>query len=115
MKPIIFIFIPYFWPSYICDKRAKVSENDKRDKRQMYIRFFNFSIFCKVPLVNLFFFHQRWVQLKRDELQSKNSSLEFKLHRLKFIDLVKEGQWREALEYSKNFSRFTTQMKGICV
>ncbi|XP_065071367.1 E3 ubiquitin-protein ligase RMND5A-like isoform X2 [Rhopilema esculentum] len=55
----------------------------------------------------------RWVQLKRDELQSKNSSLEFKLHRLKFIDLVKEGQWREALEYSKNFSRFTTQIKEI--
>eukprot|EP00112_Aurelia_sp_Birch-Aquarium-sp1_P019420 Seg48.11 transcript_id=Seg48.11/GoldUCD/mRNA.D3Y31 product="Protein RMD5 A" protein_id=Seg48.11/GoldUCD/D3Y31 len=55
----------------------------------------------------------RWVQSKREELIEKSSPLEFKLHRLKFIDLIKEGRCKEALEYSKNFSRFRENMKEI--
>ena len=50
---------------------------------------------------------------KREELISKNSPLEFKLHRLKFIDLVKNGRCKEALDYAKNFSRFREHLKGF--
>ena len=50
---------------------------------------------------------------KREELNSKNSPLEFKLHRLKFIDLLKEGRSKEALDYAKNFSRFREHIKGL--
>lgn len=50
----------------------------------------------------------RWAQANRERLQSQNSSLEFKLHRLRFIDLVQEGPDRqaEALLYARNFAPF---------
>jgi len=54
-----------------------------------------------------------WVMAKREELISKNSPLEFKLHRLKFIDLVKNGRCKEALDYAKNFSRFREHLKEV--
>ena len=50
---------------------------------------------------------------KREELNSKNSPLEFKLHRLKFIDLIRNGRCKEALDYAKNFSRFREHLKGM--
>ena len=52
---------------------------------------------------------------KRDELNSRNSPLEFKLHRLKFIDLLRNGRCKEALNYAKNFSRFREHLKGMFV
>eukprot|EP00794_Sanderia_malayensis_P005489 gene5489-6174_t len=55
----------------------------------------------------------KWVESKRDELDAKNSPLEFKLHRLKFIDLIVKGDCTEALAYSKNFSRFRDNLKEI--
>lgn len=42
------------------------------------------------------------------ELKLRGSSLEFRLHKLKFLDLLKEGQHKEALEYSKQFASFAS-------
>ena len=42
------------------------------------------------------------------ELKLRGSSLEFRLHKLKYLDLLKEGQHKEALEYSKQFARFAS-------
>ena len=40
-----------------------------------------------------------------------NSSLEFKLHRLKFVTLVDGGMLQEALQYSKLFGQFANKHK----
>ena len=40
-----------------------------------------------------------------------NSSLEFKLHRLKFITLLDNGMLQEALQYSKLFGHFANKHK----
>ncbi|XP_067656917.1 E3 ubiquitin-protein ligase RMND5A-like isoform X1 [Haliotis asinina] len=52
-----------------------------------------------------------WAEANRDRLLQKNSSLEFKLHRLQFIDLLRQGPERqkEALWYTRNFSPFAHQ------
>jgi len=42
------------------------------------------------------------------ELKVRGSSLEFRLHKLKYLDLLKEGRHKEALEYSKQFARFAS-------
>ena len=42
------------------------------------------------------------------ELKVRGSSLEFRLHKLKFLDLLREGRHKEALEYSKQFARFAS-------
>ena len=42
------------------------------------------------------------------ELKVRGSSLEFRLHKLKYLDLLKEGHHKEALEYSKQFARFAS-------
>ena len=49
-----------------------------------------------------------WAQAHRDELQTHRSSLEFKLLRLHFIDLVSQGvtKQQEALLYARNFAPF---------
>ncbi|XP_013415878.1 protein RMD5 homolog A [Lingula anatina] len=49
-----------------------------------------------------------WAHTNRAALQSQNSSLEFKLHRLKFISLLLEGpeSQQKALLYAKNFAPF---------
>ncbi len=50
----------------------------------------------------------RWAQDNREKLQSQNSSLEFRLHKLQFIHLVRQGieHQTEALHYAKNFAPF---------
>ncbi|XP_064602165.1 E3 ubiquitin-protein ligase RMND5A-like [Liolophura sinensis] len=57
----------------------------------------------------------RWAQLNRNQLLAHGSSLEFKLHRLYFIDLIKQGpsRQREALMYARNFSLFTSHDKDL--
>lgn len=50
----------------------------------------------------------RWAEENRDKLNEIRSSLEFKLHRLHFIDLLKRGPSHQslALQYSRNFAPF---------
>ena len=52
-----------------------------------------------------------WALANREQLEDKNSSLEFKLHRLHFIDLIKQGPEKqvETLNYAKQFARFAYQ------
>ena len=50
----------------------------------------------------------RWAQARHMELKVRGSSLEFRLHKLKYLDLLKEGRHKEALEYSKQFARFAS-------
>ena len=57
-----------------------------------------------------------WVEVHREELTKMNSSLEFKLHRLKFVTLLDTGMLQEALQYSKLFGQFANKhKKGACV
>ena len=55
-------------------------------------------------------FNFRWAQENRAKLSSQHSSLEFKLHRLHFIDLVKQGAHKqlEALNYARQFAAFAS-------
>lgn len=56
-----------------------------------------------------------WAQTNRVRLQAQGSSLEFKLHRLRFISLVEQGYEKqtEALFYARNFEPFAiTHTKG---
>ncbi|XP_002741553.1 E3 ubiquitin-protein ligase RMND5A-like [Saccoglossus kowalevskii] len=50
----------------------------------------------------------QWAQLHRQQLQSQNSSLEFKLHRLQFIELLRSNtaNQQEILLYARNFAIF---------
>ncbi|KAL8580448.1 hypothetical protein ACOMHN_001217 [Nucella lapillus] len=52
-----------------------------------------------------------WAQANRERLAEENSSLEFKLHRLHFINLLREGYavQQDALEYARNFAPFAAQ------
>ncbi|CAH3025767.1 unnamed protein product [Porites evermanni] len=50
----------------------------------------------------------QWAQSRHKELKVRGSSLEFRLHKLKFLDLLREGHHREALQYSKHFARFAS-------
>lgn len=52
-----------------------------------------------------------WAQANCDRLREINSSLEFKLHRLKFISMIKQGPTAQlaALYYSRNFEKFAEQ------
>lgn len=51
-----------------------------------------------------------WAQARRDSLESNNSTLEFKLHRLHFIRLLQQGgiqSQQEAIQYArKHFHQF---------
>lgn len=49
--------------------------------------------------------------MNRNELKAISSSLEFKLHRIKFIQLVQQGPKAqlEALKYSRNFTLFANE------
>lgn len=67
-------------------------------------------------LCELFYFS--WAHTHAVKLREMNSSLEFKLHRLKFINLIKEGPSAQlaALYYSKNFEKFADQhARGIFI
>lgn len=70
----------------------------------------NFYIFCQFfPLIS-------WAEENRDNLNEIRSSLEFKLHRLRFIDLLKQGpsHQSQALQYSRNFEAFADRhTRGI--
>ncbi|XP_041476747.1 E3 ubiquitin-protein ligase RMND5A-like isoform X1 [Lytechinus variegatus] len=50
----------------------------------------------------------QWAANHREQLRSQNSSLEFKLHRLHFIELIRQGPEKqiEALLYARHFSQF---------
>jgi len=50
----------------------------------------------------------RWAESNRDQLRQHNSSLEFKLHRLRFIEYVERGACgqSDAVQYAKNFAPF---------
>ncbi|OWF43962.1 protein RMD5 homolog A-like [Mizuhopecten yessoensis] len=52
-----------------------------------------------------------WATSNKDRLREINSCLEFKLHRLKFIDLLRQGHMSqtEALYYSRHLSQFASQ------
>ncbi|XP_065882937.1 E3 ubiquitin-protein transferase RMND5B-like [Dysidea avara] len=52
-----------------------------------------------------------WVEAHKMELSKMNTSLEFKLHRLKFIGLLDQGMLQEALQYSKLFGQFASHHK----
>ncbi|MPC25801.1 Protein RMD5 A [Portunus trituberculatus] len=54
----------------------------------------------------------QWAEENREKLRAQNSSLEFKLHRLAYINLVKEGPHRvpQAIEYARlHFTPFVYQ------
>lgn len=55
-------------------------------------------------------FSDRWAEQNRNGLIDINSSIEFKLHRLQFIDLIRQGPERqlEALMYTRNFAPFAS-------
>lgn len=51
-----------------------------------------------------------WANKYSAELEQKNSSLEFKLHRLAFLQIVKGGRANEAIAYARtNLSKFVTR------
>lgn len=63
---------------------------------------------------NLFAF--RWARDNRDRLKEHNSSLEFRLHRLRFIEFVERGADGQsaAVQYAKNFAPFAAaHSKGL--
>ena len=66
-----------------------------------------FHLLCHL-VFDLFGFFLRWAQSRHKELKVRGSSLEFRLHKLKFLDLLREGHHREALHYSKHFARFAS-------
>jgi len=49
-----------------------------------------------------------WAKENRDRLASTGSALEFRLHRLQFTELIKQGHTKQtqALAYAKNFAAF---------
>ncbi|XP_070210270.1 E3 ubiquitin-protein ligase RMND5A-like isoform X2 [Littorina saxatilis] len=53
----------------------------------------------------------QWAEMHRERLSEENSSLEFRLHRLYFIHLIRQGNicQREALLYARNFAPFASQ------
>ncbi|XP_063221826.1 E3 ubiquitin-protein ligase RMND5A [Bacillus rossius redtenbacheri] len=54
----------------------------------------------------------QWAQAHRDSLAAQNSSLEFKLHRLQFIDLIQHGPSAQddAIHYARtHFHQFVSQ------
>ena len=58
----------------------------------------------------------RWAEENREQLRQHNSSLEFKLHRLRFIEYVERGPCgqSDAVQYSKNFAPFAAaHSKGL--
>ena len=58
----------------------------------------------------------RWSESNREQLQQHNSSLEFKLHRLRFIEYVERGvcAQSDAVQYAKNFAPFAAaHSKGL--
>ena len=52
-------------------------------------------------------FH-RWAEVNRAELNRRNSPLEFKLHRLRYIELIKHGadKQKEILDYARRLAPF---------
>ncbi|RNA39808.1 RMD5 -like protein [Brachionus plicatilis] len=52
-----------------------------------------------------------WCQMNSKELKAIHSNLEFKLHRLRFIQLVQQGPKAqlEVLKYSRNFTQFANE------
>ncbi|XP_057307951.1 E3 ubiquitin-protein ligase RMND5A-like [Hydractinia symbiolongicarpus] len=55
----------------------------------------------------------KWAISHHSELLAKGSSLEFKLHKLKFIDYLSNKRYKEALEYSKIFQTFPSHSVEI--
>ena len=58
----------------------------------------------------------RWAETNRDQLRQHNSSLEFKLHRLRFIEFIERGACgqTDAVQYAKNFAPFAAaHSKGL--
>jgi len=58
----------------------------------------------------------RWAETNRDQLRQHNSSLEFKLHRLRFIEYIERGACgqSDAVQYAKNFAPFAAaHSKGL--
>jgi len=58
----------------------------------------------------------RWAETNREQLRQHNSSLEFKLHRLRFIEYVERGTCgqSDAVQYAKNFAPFAAaHSKGL--
>ena len=66
---------------------------------------------CKGILCMLLF--SSWAVEHHEELKSIHSDLEFKLHKLKFLSLLRAGHYKEALYYSRRLSAFEGHMKGI--
>jgi hypothetical protein len=60
----------------------------------------------------------QWAESNRELLLAQSLSLEFRLHKLQFIELVQQGpgsQW-QAIEYAKNFASFaSTRSKELQV
>ena len=54
-----------------------------------------------------------WAVEHHEELKLIHSDLEFKLHKLKFLSLLRAGYYKEALYYSRRLSAFEGHMKGI--
>ena len=60
--------------------------------------------------------HFRWAEQNREELNRRKSPLEFKLHRLRFIELIKCGaiKQKEVLDYARKLAPFAEEhTKGI--
>ncbi|XP_066926710.1 E3 ubiquitin-protein ligase RMND5A-like isoform X2 [Clytia hemisphaerica] len=54
-----------------------------------------------------------WAVSHHEELKSMHSELEFKLHKLKFLTLLRSGFFKEALYYSRKLSAFDGHLKEI--
>eukprot|EP00118_Oscarella_pearsei_P017199 m.169595 g.169595 ORF g.169595 m.169595 type:complete len:410 (+) comp39004_c0_seq4:354-1583(+) len=52
-----------------------------------------------------------WIAANHEWLTARKSCLEFKLHRLKFLSLLQEGERGIALEYARNFAPFAELRK----
>ena len=64
------------------------------------------NLFLHVLVSKSFLVQHRWTEVHREELQQNNSSLEFHLHRLKFVSLVSQARIKDALDYAKVLGRF---------
>lgn len=60
-----------------------------------------------------------WATANHDSLEAHNSSLEFKLHQLKFIEMLRQGAayQTDAISYARtHFRKFVYKHeKGICM
>ena len=89
--------------------KQRALQTSRQEKRFIdQITGIEIALLVTTPVMNVqcVFLLSRWAQGRHEELKLRGSSLEFRLHKLKFLDLLKEGRHKDALVYSRNFAGF---------